>query len=395
MSALSPTLQCWTLRCSNRNLATSKGIDNRSELAELPDRIRAGDGQFSMQYRRLSGGRSEGMACLTIDTGSVTTDILPDRGMGIWKCWAGDLECGWQSPVQGPVHPQWVSVHDPNGIGWLEGFDELLVRCGLHNNGAPDFDEKGALKFPLHGRIANLPAHQLDVQVDIENGILDVVGKVREARFLIYSLELETRYRFRVGSPEIEVIDTVTNRSGVAGSMQMLYHINVGQPILQSGSKIHAAYRRLTPRDARAKQGTHAWDQCHGPDSNYAEQVYFLSPYADQLQWTESMLESADGTCGFAVHFDTRTLPFLNIWKNTMAVEDGYVVGIEPATGYPNPRSTEEKGGRVVALQAGESITFRLKLQPLASAKEVAHSRHRIQSLQTNPGEIVDEPFNR
>ena len=363
---------------------------------DVPQKITAGTGRFVVRLTQLSPGHSAGMDCITVDTGTenggVVAAILPDRGMGLWKCWSNDIEFGWQSPVNGPVHPQNVPINDASGTGWLVGFDELVVRCGLQSNGAPEFAENGSLRHPLHGRIANLAAHRLDIQIDVENGILDVVGIVSESRFLVYALELQTRYRFRVGSPVIEVIDTVTNRSSQTGSMQMLYHINVGQPVLQSGSSVHAAYRSLAPRDARAAESIETWNRCEGPSSGYREQVYFIDPIADEQSWSEAMLASADGAFGFAVHFDTRTLPYMSLWKNTVAVEDGYVVGLEPATGFPNVRSFEERNGRVVALQGGESKTFRLKLQPLTTPNAVTQSRSRIESLQSFPGIRNESP---
>ena len=392
MASNTNSLLCWQLREPLTAEAHS------SEQAQSPlefgttQKITAGAGRFEISYVRLDSGKAAGLTCLTIDTGAVSATVLPDRGMGLWKCWSGDLEFGWQSPVAGPVHPCFVPIHDATGIGWLEGFDELLVRCGLQSNGAPEFAENGSLRYPLHGRIANLPAHRLDIQIDVENGILDVIGVVTESRFLVYSLELQTRYRFRAGSPVVEVIDTVTNRSSLPGSMQMLYHINVGQPVLQSGSTVHTAFRSLAPRDARAADSVGQWNRCEGPASGYQEQVYFIDPLADEQSWSEAMLASADGTFGFSVHFDTRTLPFMSLWKNTAAVEDGYVVGLEPATGFPNPRTFEERNGRVVSLQGGESRTFRLKLQPLASPNEVTQSRSRIESLQSFPGERKDSP---
>ena len=51
------------------------------------------------------------------------------------------MELGWKSPVHGPVHPNFVPLNEPSGLGWLDGFDELFVRCGLESNGAPDFDD--------------------------------------------------------------------------------------------------------------------------------------------------------------------------------------------------------------------------------------------------------------
>jgi hypothetical protein len=345
------------------------------------ERIECRGGWLEWKRIVLQDGKSAGLECLTINTGAVEVTILPDRGMGLWKCWTNHLELGWQSPVAGPVHPSLVPVHDATGIGWLEGFDELLVRCGLYSNGAPEFHANGTLRHPLHGRIANLPASDLEITVDAENGILDVVGVVSEARFLIYSLELQTRYRFRAGSPVIEVTDIVTNCLSKPGSMQMLYHINLGDPIVDAGATIHAPIRNMIPRDARAKEGIDHWNICEAPASGFQEQVYLITPAADAQGWSEVMLSSADKSLGCSVQFDTQTLPYLNVWKNTAAREDGNVVGLEPATGFPNPRSIEEEQGRVVQLAAGESKAFQLRFVPLATSQDVAQAKARIDAI--------------
>ena len=333
-----------------------------------------------------------GMEILTIDTGTLKVVVLPDRGMGIWKCWSNDTEFGWQSPVDGPVHPSLVPVLDESGIGWLEGFDELLVRCGLNSNGAPEFSDQGSVKFPLHGRIANLPATQLEIAVDAREGTLDVIGMVTEARFLVYSLQLHTRMRFRAGSSVIEIIDTVTNPGSLPTSMQMLYHINIGQPVVEAGARIHATPKTICPRDATAARAIESWDRCEGPVSGFSEQVYFMQATADSQHWSETMIASANQTTGLSVQFCTRTLPYLNLWKNTAAVEDGYVIGLEPATGFPNTKSFEEKNKRVITLAGGESRVFRLKLEPLASSDAVEAAIKRIAEKRTSPGVIHNEP---
>jgi hypothetical protein len=381
----------WILR--NR-LSIHPTLEEATEaVGFVPEKISAGIGRFGVHFAPSVLGKAMGMELLAIDTGAVRVVILPDRGMGIWKCEVDGIEFGWHSPVDGPVHPSLVPTQDSSGIGWLEGFDELLVRCGLQSNGAPEFHPNGTVKYPLHGRIANLPATYLEVSVDVENGILDVVGTVKESRFLVYSLELQTRYRFRVGSPVIEVVDTVTNPLTSPTQMQMLYHINIGQPVVQAGSSVHAAFKTLCPRDARAAEEIDGWDRCNGPTPGYAEQVYFMSSVCDSTKWSESLLASEDRTKGLAVHFDTRTLPYLNLWKNTAAMEDGYVVGLEPATNFPNPRSFEEKQKRIVSLAGGESRVFRLKLQPMVNAHDVQQSIDRIGQLQPNNAEVHRSPW--
>ncbi len=167
----------------------------------FPESIAAANGHFRLHWEKLSGGLRDGVHVLTVDTGAVRVAILPERGMGIWKCWRNDTEFGWQSPVRGPVHPHFVPIQDASGIGWLEGFDELVVRCGLESNGAPEFDDRGNVRYPLHGRIANRPAYRLTVEVDPMAGVLDVRGWVEETRFLIRSTSLLTHYQFRVNQP--------------------------------------------------------------------------------------------------------------------------------------------------------------------------------------------------
>ena len=151
-------------------------------------------GTIETRHGRFVGGRSDGVEVVRIDTGAVVVYVLPTRGMGIWRMESDSLEFGWRSPVDGPVNPSLVPVHDPNGLGWLEGFDELLVRCGLESNGAPEHDENGSLVYPLHGRIANLPADGLQIEYDEVSGRLELIGEVRESRLFFPTFDC------RVGS---------------------------------------------------------------------------------------------------------------------------------------------------------------------------------------------------
>ena len=367
-------------------------VDFSQETQSFDQRFETSKGPLSFHWSAWNSGKSLGMKCLQVDTGESQTVLLPQRGMGIWKTWVQGIEFGWQSPVAGPVHPSLVPIGDPSGIGWLEGFDELVARCGLLSNGAPDLDASGKVLYPVHGRIANLPASTLRVEVDPQNGTLDVIGTVIESRFLIYTLSLESRIRFHAGSSMIEIHDTVTNLRSTPGSTQLLYHINLGRGLLESGSKIHAPLKRLAPRDPRAAEGIDHWNACGGPETGFIEQVYYAQPWCDQYGWTEAMLCNADENLGYSVHFDQSTLPVVNGWKNTAATQDGYVLGIEPATGFPNTRSFEEQNSRLVYLQGSESIQFHLKLEPHTNTIQVKDSIDRIANLQKATCQIDKQP---
>ncbi|MGV2332619.1 MAG UNVERIFIED_CONTAM: aldose 1-epimerase family protein [Planctomycetaceae bacterium] len=93
--------------------------------------LRSADGGLSISMRRLYGGLSEGVDVVTVDNGRLRLQLLPTRGMGVWKGELAGIPLQWNSPVQRPVHPSFVDPMRLGGIGWVDGFNELIVRCGL------------------------------------------------------------------------------------------------------------------------------------------------------------------------------------------------------------------------------------------------------------------------
>jgi hypothetical protein len=101
-------------------------------------------------------------------------------------------------------------------------------------------------------------------------------------------------------------------------------------------------------------------------------------------------LNAPDEELAFVVHFDTKTLPYFTQWKNTGAEADGYVTGLEPGTGFPNPRSFEEQQGRVVELGPGETREFNLKLEGVTDAVRVQRIENEISDLSLGRTELQE-----
>src|SRR5258708_27653571 len=137
---------------------------------------------WSVTKRSLRGGRRDGVDLIQVNNGVFTFSIVPTRGMGLWKGHLGADRVGWDSPVgDGPVNPAFVNLMNWGGLGWLEGFDELLARCGLESNGAPYTE--GHTTYGLHGKIANTPAHYVAVHVaDGPDRTITVEGHVDESK---------------------------------------------------------------------------------------------------------------------------------------------------------------------------------------------------------------------
>lgn len=359
-------------------------------VSELDEKI--GD-LGTVAKRTLRGGLSEGVDVVTLDNGQCKVDILPTRGMSIWKAWAGDLEIGWQSPNRGPVHPAFVDMGEPSGLGWLDGFDEMMVRCGLESNGAPDFDENGQLTYPLHGRIGNKPAHHVQITADPERGQLSVTGIVEETRFHFLKLRMTSTITLNAKEPGFHIHDRVENFSASDAEMQMLYHANFGLPLLDAGSTVVAPVKTVVPRNDHAASGVANWNSYAAEEAGYEEQVYFLELLADNDGRTRTLLKNAHGTAGASMIFNKKVLPCFTVWKNTTAASDGYVTGLEPGTNFPNPRSYEGEQDRVVKLGGGKAIEFDLGFIFHQDEAAVSGAEAAVQALQGDSSpRVYDKP---
>lgn len=338
---------------------------------------------YRIGWKRLRGGLSEGVDVLEVDNGAFSFTVVPTRGMGLWRAHRGGLTLGWKSPIAGPVHPHFVDVGEPSGLGWLDGFDELLVRCGLESNGAPEFDdETDRLRYPLHGRIANRPAHKVEVSVDPETGRIVVTGAVDESRFHFLKLRMTSQFSTRLAQPGVDIRDEFENLSALPAEMQMLYHVNFGAPLLDAGSRVVIAAKTLVPRNANAAKGIDSWDNYAAPQPGFEEQVYFAALKGDAQGRTRTLLKNAHGTRGASLVFDVRQLPCFTIWKDTAALADGYVTGLEPGTNYPNPRTFEGQQGRVIKLAPGAKTALDVSLEAHTSAGEVEAAERDVAKLQ-------------
>lgn len=341
------------------------------ENSPLTMSLETREGPISTRHGRFVGGVSNQVEVVEIDTGAVRVMVLPTRGMSIWYMESAGTRFGWESPVVGPVHPSLVPVFDPTGIGWLEGFDELLVRCGLESNGAPEFNAQHQLIYPLHGRIGNLPADSLSIEYDEASGRLELIGEVCESKLFFKNLRLRSRLRVRAGRAQVDILDDVTNELSTPATIQLLYHINLGLPLLGEGATLEAPIKELAPKDSLSAGEIDQWNSYPAPESGYSERVYFGKLLANDSNETTALLKSADGDKGFAVNINTTGLPRFILWKNAGDENDGYVTGIEPATNYPNARSYEADQGRVVEIAPGETSAFRLSLKPLTTPEAV------------------------
>lgn len=356
---------------------------------------------WSVHSYTLHGGLQEGVQVIEIDNGKLRFAVLPSRGMGIWKGDCGKIELGWDSPVKDPVNPSFVNLEERGGLGWLKGFNEWFVRCGLNSMGAPGVDtvtdySGNAFDVPLtlHGKIANIPARSISLEVTDEAII--VQGEVDESIMFGPALRLNTEIRTALGAGAVTITDTVTNLGQNPQEHEMLYHINYGGTLLENGSRIVAPFKQVAPRDPRSAEGIQTFNKYGAPQAGFVEQAYLYELTGKRgSRETTVMLRNAAGSQASVLRYSLKDFPCFTQWKNTSAKADGYVTGLEPATNYPNPRRFEREKGRVLQLAGGESRTTEITIEALDTKKAISEVETEIRKLQkTVKGKVHPEPVN-
>jgi Domain of unknown function (DUF4432) len=163
---------------------------------------------FSVRMRTLHGGRQEGVCIVDIDTGAMKISVVPTRGMNVLEAVAGNVRIGWKSPVSEVVNPAFIELNGRGGLGWLEGFNEMVVRCGYEWVGHPGMD-KGVL-LPLHGLAANIPASKVVLSIDEEPPYtIRLKGELKEQAFKLVNFVIATELSTEPGAQHFSIHDTL------------------------------------------------------------------------------------------------------------------------------------------------------------------------------------------
>ena len=348
---------------------------------------------FSVSMRSLHGGREEGVSLIVIDNGTMKMTVVPNRGMNVLEAVAGDVRLGWDSPVDEVVNPAFIELNARGGLGWLEGFNELVTRCGYEWVGHPG-EDNGEL-LTLHGRAANIPASRVVLEIDEKPPYaIRLRGELQEKAFKKVDFAIMTELSTEPGRSGFSLHDTLTNQGDYAKEYQALYHSNFGMPLLEQGARFVAPVKQVSPFNAKAGEELGDWQTYRGPTSDYDETVYNVVPYADAQGETLAMLHNRDAELGVTVGFNTRELPVFSLWKNTDTEKQGYVTGLEPGTSYSYNRSYQRPLGLVPKIEPGEQKHFHVRYELLASKAAVADARKRIEAIQAGrQSEVRQEPL--
>ena len=293
-----------------------------------------------------------------VNGGGLDFDVHPDRGLDIGAASINGVPLAWLSAT-GITRPD---AYEPEGRGWLRTFGGgLVTTCGLDSFGPPVEDEDGVVG--MHGRIGSIPARVTEVTVTPE--LITVAGEVRQASVFHENLVMRRRITSRVGSAAFTIHDTITNEGAETSPHMVLYHVNLGWPMLDAGAVIDIPAASVTPRDTDAIEGFEARSEIDEPQVGFREQVFIheAAPSATGDARIARVTNAARGLT-FTLTY-SETLPALFQWK--MTATKHFVLGLEPAnTSEIQGRASARANGRLPRLAPGESRSYSIAIEVTA-----------------------------
>ena len=323
---------------------------------------------------RLTDGSEDGVRAVDVRvSGGLSALVLLDRGMDLGPAWVAGQQVSWQSTtgIVGPAH-----FDETN---WLRSFHGgLLVTCGLQNVGPANEDQ--GVQHGIHGRVAHIPAREVVARtVEIDGRLVaEVSGNVRETDVYGADLVLHRRLRFPMGEPLVEIADEVENRGFAPADLMLLYHVNVGYPVVAPGSRLVTPDAEVVPRDepAAALLAEHA--EFPPPAEGFEQLVYEHRLRQPDVERASIAIVNAEweptGGIGLRVEYDPRQLPHL--WQWRMLAPGMYLTGLEPATCGILGRAVERERGTLVTLEPGERRGYRVTIRALVGGAAQGATPH-------------------
>lgn len=374
------------------------------QLSRLQLEQRSGAlGAFAgVRLMTLDNGLERGMRMLEFRSGTgLCFTVLVDRAMDIADCAYRGQAIGWHSPA-GFRHPGLHEYEGEGGLGWMRSFSGLMVTCGLDHILFMDevpaddyvYTPRQSAGHSLHGRVGTIPAQLTGYgeQWQGDECTLWAEGVVSQGAVFGEHLQLQRRIEIDVGSNDIRLSDRVVNRGFYRTPHMLCYHINLGYPLLDDGSRYVAPIGDVVwaahAQDYQ-QQGV-GYRQLPGPQQNFHEQVWQHDMGADADGEVPVVLVNDRLELGFCVTTRKQEFPCQFQWQNLQAGQ--YALGIEPSTHHVLGNSAARDRGEMIWLEHGEACSYRTRLSVLPDHAAIADCEQRIRNIAVQPEQDYPQP---
>ncbi|MGC9320227.1 MAG: aldose 1-epimerase family protein [Armatimonadota bacterium] len=345
---------------------------------ELTERVGSMDQVAGVRRITLADGNEKGVDAFEVRTGGgLDFTVLAGRGMDVGQATYRSYPLAWQSCTGVPA----ASYFEPEGLGWLRGFHGgLVTTCGLTYAGAPATD--GEEQLGLHGRVSYTPARHISSGASWHNGdyLMYVEGQMREASVFGPNMVLTRRISSMLGHPVLHIQDVVENQGFQPQEHMLVYHCNLGFPLMDATTELVAPSREVVGQEEFAQETVDSHASFDAPQQ-IDERVYYHQLHAAEDGSTQVGVVNRELGAGVGIYFNLNVneLPYLVQWK--MPGQGTYVMGIEPANCHVEGRPAERERGTLQVMEPGESRSYTMTIGIVEGPEGIDQLVSSIRSL--------------
>ncbi|MDY3920388.1 MAG: aldose 1-epimerase family protein [Candidatus Limivivens sp.] len=273
---------------------------------------------------------------------------------GLDKCldiaelsWRGNQISFLSKPgLQGRQH------YDTNGFEAQKSImGGLFFTCGTNNVGTPSVDPEAPLS--MHGTMRSTAAEHVCADAHWEDGeyVLEIGGQMRQAQLFGENIVLRRKIRTVYGQSRIRIHDEFENQGFRPEPFMLLYHFNIGYPMLDAGAEVQIPSVKACLRGEETETEL-PWKEVSEPVNRKPEEVFFHTMHADSDGKVRVRVQNQELRTAFTLVYDPVQLPNFAQWKS-MASGD-YVLGLEPCNCHVNGQKWEREQGNLAVLAPGE-----------------------------------------
>lgn len=306
---------------------------------------------YGVEKYCLSEGKAKGMEIYHAKNGKgLDLCVSLNRNGDISQLSYKGINLSYLSPV-GYVNS---SYYDDKGNGFLKSFTAgFLTTCGLTTFGTPSLDNGEEL--PLHGTISNIPTSNSSYEVTDKEIIIKTT--TRDEGIFSHKLVLKRTISISLIANEFTIHDEIINTGDQESPLMILYHMNIGYPLLDENSELKINSSNIIARNEHANEFLKEWNLMDKPTPNYLEMCY----YHKFSKKPEVSIYNKKLNVGLSIDFNKENLDCFTEWK-MMGVRD-YVLGLEPGNAYPDGRDEMRKKNILKFIQPNETKEYEVKIK--------------------------------
>ncbi len=283
----------------------------------------------SIRRYTVTDGRAQGLKVLDCDNGKIRFLLNESKNLDVMQLYHEGQNVSFLSK----------NAFTAREIGFLKRFEGgMLYTCGLDSVG-------GREGFELHGGLHNTPAEIVRAECTQEGITIESVTRVTS--LFGENLVLKRKIFSAIGSESFTLEDTLENAGFKEENYCLLYHVNVGYPMLDEGGRVELNAKSVTPRNDWSAKHAATWNTMESPVDDFEETCYFVEMNEGKARYENPALRKA-----FELEYDKEALPCFIEWKSM--VSGDYALGLEPATTFLDDKFAYSRIGK------GETRKFRL-----------------------------------